>query len=576
MFLSYAREDEERAGKLANALDSAGHKVWWDNRIHGGSRFSEEIDRELSDSDAVVVLWSPASVTSGWVLDEAAEGRDSGKLIPAIIRPCRPPLGFRQYQSLDLTDAQGETAPKGLLEAIAKKTGAAMGDATKPPKAFSGFQPSVCVLPFVNMSGDPEQEYFSDGISEDITTDLSKVSALGVTARNTAFLYKSRAADVSRIASELGVSHVLEGSVRKAGTRLRISAQLIDGATGHHVWAERFDRELTDVFEIQDDISHAIVDALKLKLLPAEKRAIEKRGTENVDAYDLYLMARNSLITGNHGDPRRDEKVVRLCRRALELDPEYAKAWGLMALAQVSLRFSSGKETDTGLEAAERALSIDPTVAEAHCAKAHNLYESGDLDSATAEIQIALNLDPESWEVQREAAKLLMARKDFARAATHFEKAVAIVEADYVSWAVLATCYQAMGKRDDVLRVAQMMVSQSDKVLAEDPNNGSALGVCAGGLAILGEAERAKRQIDRAILIDPDNLNLRYNFACVLAAYLDERESALDLLKPVMTSANLTLINAAAVDPDFDSLRGDARFEDMLHAAETRLSASRR
>src|SRR5690242_6251077 len=131
------------------------------------------------------------------------------------------------------------------------------------------------------MSGDAEQEYFSDGISEDITTDLSKVSALAVTARNTAFQFKGQSVDVSEVAHRLGVSHVLEGSVRRAGGRVRITAQLIDGETGDHIWAERYDRDLTDIFAIQDELSKAIVEALKVKLLPEERKAIENRGTEN-------------------------------------------------------------------------------------------------------------------------------------------------------------------------------------------------------------------------------------------------------------------------------------------------------
>ena len=155
------------------------------------------------------------------------------------------------------------------------------------------------------MSGDVEQEYFSDGISEDIITDLSKVSALSVVARNTAFTFKGKSVKVPEVARELGVSHVLEGSVRKAGGRVRITAQLIDGAAGDHVWAERYDRDLTDIFALQDEISEAIVKALKLKLLPEEKAAIEQRGTDNVDAYNLYLMARSYYVTGNQGDPRQ-------------------------------------------------------------------------------------------------------------------------------------------------------------------------------------------------------------------------------------------------------------------------------
>ena len=206
---------------------------------------------------------------------------------------------------------------------------------------------AICVLPFANMSGDPEQEYFSDGISEDIITDLTKVSALAVVSRNTAFTFKGKHVDVPQVARELKVSHVLEGSVRKAGGRVRITAQLIDGASDEHVWAERYDRDLNDIFALQDEISEAIVKALKLKLLPEEKKAIEQRGTDNVEAYNLYLMARQYYVTGHEGDARRAEAIMRLCRRAIEIDPDYARAWALMAMAQVNLRFVHGGKAMT-------------------------------------------------------------------------------------------------------------------------------------------------------------------------------------------------------------------------------------
>ncbi len=206
------------------------------------------------------------------------------------------------------------------------------------------------------MSGDPEQEYFSDGITEDIITDLSKVSALSVIARNSAFMYKGRNVDVQKVARELDVSHVLEGSVRKAGGRVRITAQLVKGSSNDHVWAERYDRDLNDIFALQDEISEAIVKALKLKLLPEEKEAIEQRGTENVAAYNLFLMARQNYATGIEQDSRRAEASVRLCRRAVEIDAGYALAWALMALGQMLLHFAHGKRGDDGMVAAERAL----------------------------------------------------------------------------------------------------------------------------------------------------------------------------------------------------------------------------
>ncbi len=255
------------------------------------------------------------------------------------------------------------------------------------------------------MSGDPEQEYFSDGITEDIITDLSKVSALAVTSRNSAFIYKGRHVDIPKVAREFGVSHVLEGSVRKAGGRVRITAQLIDAASNNHVWAERYDRELNDIFALQDEISEAIVKALRVKLLPKEKEAIEQRGTDNVEAYNLYLMARQYYVNGHDADARSAEAILRLCTRATEMDPGYARAWALMSIAQRSLHFA-GKGVDDGLAAAERAIALDPAWPRVMRSRARTLLEHGRHDEASAEIEHALRLDPESYEVNRTAGKL--------------------------------------------------------------------------------------------------------------------------------------------------------------------------
>ena len=270
------------------------------------------------------------------------------------------------------------------------------------------------MLPFANMSGDPEQEYFSDGISEDIITDLSKVSALWVAARNTAFTFKGKHVDVPQVARQLKVSHVLEGSVRKAGGRVRITAQLIDGATGGHVWAERYDRDLNDIFALQDEISQAIVAALKLKLLPEEKKAIEQRGTTNPEAYKLYLMARQYSVTGNFGNVRRDEAVVRLVparrRESIRTMRAPGRSWPSQRRICVSFR----RTGDGGLAATERALSLDENLAEAHAAKARVLTRGGRHDEALREIEIALRLDPESYDVN-EARAVLCSRSAGSR-----------------------------------------------------------------------------------------------------------------------------------------------------------------
>ena len=211
--------------------------------------------------------------------------------------------------------------------------------------------------------------------------------------------------------------------MRKAGGRVRINAQLIDGETGEHVWADRYDRDLTDIFAIQDEISKAIVAALKLKLMPAEKKAIEQRGTTNAEAYNLYLLARQYWVTGNQGDPRREERVMRICGKAVEIDPYYAQAWALLAIAQSNLRYGFGQQVDDGYAAAHTALAIDPSIAEAHCAMARRLEEQGRHDDALAELEKGLSLDPNSWELNKAIANFFIYRGRVADAARHFEQA---------------------------------------------------------------------------------------------------------------------------------------------------------
>ncbi len=574
VFLSYAREDVDAAKELADCISMAGHEVWWDRHIQGGSRFTNEIDRALKDAEAVVVLWSDASVQSAWVQDEAAEGRDSGRLVPATLGTVKPPLGFRQFHTVALGPLTGHGKPDGLddlIGAIAATCTARPGAETVEPAAKTARRISVCVLPFANMSGEPEQEYFSDGISEDIITDLSKVSALSIVARNTAFTFKGQTVDVKDIAKALGVSHVLEGSVRKAGNRVRITAQLIDGAAGDHVWADRYDRDLTDIFEIQDEISKAIVEALRVKLLPKEKSAIEHRGTSNIDAYNLYLMARQQWISGTYGNSSREEAIVRFCRQATLLDPQYAQAWALMALAQLELRFLHGRN-ENALPAAERALEINPHLAEAHCIKARYLEEEGKAEDAEQQIRTALQLDPESWEANREVARMLFRHSHILEAIPFFEKAASLMDSDWSNPMMLITCYESTGNTEMMRKFAKLALERAEKAIAKDPTNGPALAVGAFSLAMFGEKERAREWTRRALLLDPDNLNMRYNLACTIVRQLGDADEAVEILRPFFEETNSkTLMRHIEVDPDMDPIRGDPRFKDMLAAAKQRL-----
>lgn len=575
VFVSYARPDEAGAEQVAEGLRSLGYRVWRDDELPAHRAYADVIEERLKSANAVVVLWSVEAGKSQWVRAEADAARSAETLVQATLDGTVPPMPFNQIQCADLSGWNGDADRPGWRKLSASVEAlAGVADTAKVRAREKRARVSVCVLPFVNMSGDAEQEYFSDGISEDITTDLSKVSALEVIARNTAFQFKGRSVDVSDVAKKLGVSHVLEGSVRKAGGRVRITAQLIDGESGGHVWAERFDRDLTDIFAIQDEISTAIVDTLKVKLLPGEKKALEQRGTTNADAYNLYLMARQYWVTGNWGDTRQLELVIRVCERAVDVDPNYARAWGLLAIVQSILHFTFAGCDDDGMAAANRALSIDPGIAEAHCVRARHSYEQHDFEQMDAQLARALALEPDSWEVNREAARLYYFRRRFLEAVHHYEKAVALDDTDFHSWGMLSSAYAALGDKTGTERAAQMAVAHSERVIAQDPTNGAALGIGATGLAALGDRDRLKEWIERAMMICPDNVIMRYNFACLMALNFNDAETAIGLIERDFDGYSPSALKAVVADPDLDGIRDHPKFKRMMDKAHEILAAT--
>ncbi|MEO6114152.1 MAG: TIR domain-containing protein [Sphingomicrobium sp.] len=580
IFVSYGRSTEGQAQQVTEALRAAGYSVWRDDELPAHRAYSDVIEERLRSAKAVVVLWSAEAARSQWVRAEADVAREAGTLVQISIDGTLPPMPFNQIQCADLAGWTGDQSVAGwrkVESSLALLVGSVATSADQSEqKSAPTRRVAICVLPFINMSGDAEQEYFSDGISEDIITDLSKVSALSIVARNTAFTFKGQTVDAGQLARQLNVTHILEGSVRKAGGRVRINAQLIDGEAGDHVWADRYDRDLTDIFAIQDEISKAIVSALRLKLLPKEKKAIEHRGTSSVEAYNLYLMARQHWISGNDGDIRRDEVVVRISKQAVAIDPDYAKAWALIALAQAEIRFRHGKPEDA-LASAERALELDSNLPEALCVKARYLADEDDrYDDANRQIQTALRLDPESWEVNKEAARLLSRRGKMREAIPYFEKAASLMDSDYHSTGMLQTCYAAVDDPEGLRRSAQTTVDRTQKALAQDPSNGSALGYGAVSLAALGDGERAKEWIKRALLMDPDNLTMQWNLVCALSRALEDKDAALELLASFAERLPPAMVKYLRLDTDLDPLRDDPRFEELVLREEKRIASSTR
>jgi adenylate cyclase len=572
LFVSYARADRSRVAPLVAALEGEGWSVWWDPEITPGQDFDRLIAEELGKARATIVVWTPASVTSRWVRGEAREAADRGVLAPVRFENAQLPIDLRAIHTTDLDDwADTASAPafRDLARSIRSLLGEAPPDSANAPSGATR-KLSICVLPFANMSDDPQQEYFSDGISEDIITDLSKVSALSVVARNTAFTYKGKAIAVAQIARQLGVSHVLEGSVRKAGNRLRITAQLIDGAVGDHVWAERWDRDLDDIFALQDEISQAIVAALRLKLLPEEKKAIENRGTNNAEAYNLYLMARRYWI-GRAA--KRRSLVIRLCQGAVDLDPAFARAWALMAICQGASANLSNEAGDAGWTAAERALAIDPDLAEAHAAKATILTYEGRYGEARTEIDIALRLDPASPDINNSAATLATATRRFDDAIRHCEVASAIDVADCGALFMAIQCHEALGDLAGARAAAAETVARIEKALAAEPDNGTLLGFGVVALTVLGESDRAKAWAEQAQLVEPDNGLMLYNLACAMVR-VGETDFALDLLQKSLSQGGRGNLVWAEADSDLDPVRDLPRYQAIVAEAEARYAGA--
>ena len=257
-------------------------------------------------------------------------------------------------------------------------------------------KPSIAVLPFTNMSGDPEQEYFSDGMTEDLITDLSKISALFVIARNSSFAYKDKAVKVQEIGRDLGVRFVLEGSIRKSGNRVRITAQLIDAESGGHLWADRFDRDLTDIFATQDEVVERIVRALAVTLTQGEAARLRRRGTENVAVYETWLRARQ-LLSGSTRETVAQAKAM--YRRAIELDPNFAAAQAGLALATIADYVSDwAPDPAAALDEAERwarrAVELDDSEPVGHMALGSVMLWRRDHEGALAEFRRMIELDP--------------------------------------------------------------------------------------------------------------------------------------------------------------------------------------
>ena len=441
--------------------------------------------------------------------------------------------------------------------------------AVKPQGAVSD-KPSIAVLPFTNMSGDPEQEYFSDGIAEDIITDLGKISSLFVVGRNTSFTYKGMSLQLPKVASDLGVQFLLEGSVRKAGERVRVNAQLIDGPTGGHVWAERYDRDLTDIFAIQDEITKAIVDQLKLRLVPREKQAIGQAPTDNVEAYTYYLRGRQYF----HNSTRWFLNLARqMFERAIELDPMFARAYAGLAIAETRLAgwFGEPIPIDHILANAGKAIALAPDLAEAHAARGEALSGMGRRTDGEEAFEQALALDPNNFEANLFYARHLHRDGQSERSLPYFIRATEVQPEDCQAPLLLYQTLRSLGRAEEGRQYAVMGLKRAEEALRRFPESSRPAQLGAAAMVSLGKTDQAKEWMERALSIDPEDSHIKYNAACMWAQ-TGETERALDLLDAWAAHVGRENLDWMKNDPDLDSVRDSPRYKKVVELIDAKIT----
>ena len=426
----------------------------------------------------------------------------------------------------------------------------------------AGPAPSIAVLPFADMSQNGDQAYFCDGIAEEIISALSRIAGLRVASRTSSFRVRPPAGDSREIGRRLGVQTLLEGSVRKSGDHLRISVQLIDAVNGFHLWSERYDRQLIDIFPIQDEIAQNVVQALEITLSPAENCALRKPATHDIQAYDCYLRGRKFYYEYS---PRAMEFALQMFRRAIELDANYAQAYaGLADCWSYTYLYSDRSDAVRAQAdgASLKAVELDPGSAQALASRGLSLSLSGRNEEANRAFEAAIRIAPDLFEARYFYARHAFALGQLELAVTQYEGAMRARPEDYQSPLLVAQSYDDLGRHADAAASRKQGVSLAERHLLLNPDDARAQYMAANGLAALGERERSRRFLDRALAIQPDDPMLRYNAGCIFAM-LELPEPALDCLEKA-ARGGLTQRGWYLHDSNLDPLRSLPRFQELL------------
>jgi serine/threonine-protein kinase len=621
LFVSYKAEDRARVAPLVQALETDGISVWWDEHIGGGDEWRDTILRHLEAAKCVIVVWSKRSVGphGSFVRDEATRALRRGTYLPVRIDKVEAPLGFGETQALELHGWKGDRADsryRAVLSSVRKRLGITLGEAhpqhraapnrrmvligagaagtvavagagawlfTRPASAQGD---SIAVLPFANLSGDPNQAYFSDGIAEELRSALSRIAGLKVVARTSSEAVRNE--DAKTAAQNLGVGNILTGSVRRSPEMIRISAQLVDGKEGIERWSDVYDRPPGDALQIQTDIANKVAEALSIRLAPADRRRIEEGGTDNADAQDLLLKAQN--YAGKDIDPDSLQRAIGTVDAALTLDPKYANAFAVKAqlLSEKAGNYSrSAAEYRQGYGLAEqnarRAIALAPRSRFGYLALADVLDAQLQRRAAFVQFQKMASLPGDDSKTLPTYAIFLSEIGRSSEALRLADQAISLDPLNPLSY----------GRKAMVLANARRFpeaIAAVDKTLELAPHVQPARSFHAYCVAMTGDIQQARKEFSAlnadlaqgapgnvAPLVATDHAlgerilahlqqttgeGAYYQIAQILAQ-LGKKEKAIGALEKAYTvkDPGLTMM---LVDPTLDPLRADPRFQALF------------
>jgi len=426
---------------------------------------------------------------------------------------------------------------------------------------------SVAVLYFENQGGGKEDEYFRDGMTEDIITELSKITQLQIYPRSEMLTFRDKPTNAPQVGQQLGATFVLEGTIRRSGNRLRITAQLVEVSTRHSVWAERYDRMIEDVFAIQDEIARSIAQALRITLTPQEEKTIGVKPTENTQAYDFYLRGRSYLRREN------TDYALQMFEQAIKLDRNFALAYaGIAHLCGLiyELREQSQTWIDKGIAACDRAMALAPELPEVMVARARLFYAQKKFDEAELMAQRAIERKRDcdgSWNI---LGRAMMSQGKYEQGAMLAVEAIEANGDDYNTYVPFGVCLENIGRLADGTKLREQMNGVLRKQLETVPEDVRARILLASNLANAGDEDEAIRHLQTAVALRPNDGNTLYNSACTYGC-LKRKNEALDALKRAI-AAGYGNLNWAARDPDLNCLHDNAEFRKLVGLSEAAAS----